>query len=64
MGKNGKGRTKGQGVIINHADVVALEPFPYAPLYAATKAGVMAVSQNLGVSCFTLHNILNPVNYF
>lgn len=58
MGKEGKGKKRGQGIIINHSDVAALEPFPFAPCYAATKAGIMSASHSFGVSTYLFQDIV------
>ena len=49
-------RTRGGGVVINSASSTALVPFPYEPVYVATKAGIVLFTQ----SCKTLketHNV-------
>ncbi|XP_054288209.1 15-hydroxyprostaglandin dehydrogenase [NAD(+)]-like isoform X2 [Macrosteles quadrilineatus] len=48
MGRNGKGKRNGQGLIINHADIAALEGFPYTPGYVASKAGVVGATLSFG----------------
>ena len=49
-------RPRGGGVVINSASVAALVPFPFEPIYVATKAGIVLFTQ----SCKTLketHNV-------
>ncbi|XP_046660382.1 15-hydroxyprostaglandin dehydrogenase [NAD(+)]-like [Homalodisca vitripennis] len=48
MGKNGRGKRKGDGIIINHSDTMALEGLPYAPAYSATKAGIIGATLSFG----------------
>lgn len=50
MGKEGRGKRKGNGIIINHADTAALDALPYIPGYVATKAGIIYGTLSFGVS--------------
>lgn len=50
MGKEGRGKRRGNGIIINHADTAALDAMPYIPGYVATKAGIIYSTLSFGVS--------------